>query len=236
MRCLIFLAAFAAVAHGEDEFLFACPESYGDYEDTEFCDYFWRCNRGEAEAMECEDGHAFDPRLRGNIYPCDYAFKVNCTGREQLQTPIPGIDPECERQHGIYPDPELCGVYYTCKNGVATRTSCASNLHFHIESRQCLWPEDAGRGNCDAREKVGNFSCPLDATKALDANGNWNNNPTYLNPEDCRLFYVCLNGITPQQGGCPVGTVFNDVTQKCDDPSNVPGCENYYGSEDEESL
>ena len=68
------------------------------------------------------------------------------------EDPIPGIDPECLNQHGIFPHAELCNVYYVCKDGVATRTNCASGLHFHIESRQCLWPEDAGRGDCQSRE------------------------------------------------------------------------------------
>ena len=76
---------------------------------------------------------------------------------------------------------------------------------------------------CPTITEIGNFSCPLDATKAVDANGNWDVNPTYLNEDDCRLFYVCLNGVKPQLGGCPVGTVFNDVSRKCDEPINVPG-------------
>ncbi|XP_037083462.1 protein obstructor-E-like [Pollicipes pollicipes] len=236
MRSLIFLAVLA-VAYGQDDFQFVCPESYGDYEDTEFCDYFWRCNRGEAEPLECQDGHAFNPNLRGSIYPCDYVFKVNCTGRESLQDPQPGIDLECERQHGIYPDPELCDTYYVCKDGVATRSQCAPGLHFHIKSRECRWPDEAGRGLCDKRESLGDFSCPLDATNAVDVHGNRDNNPTYIHPDDCRLFYVCLNGVKPMEGGCPEGTVFNDATRKCDDPANVEGCENYYSSvEGEQDL
>jgi hypothetical protein len=29
-------------------------------------------------------------------------------------------------------------------------------------------------------------------------------------------------------GGCPINTVFNPAEQKCDEPENVPGCQDYY--------
>ena len=29
-------------------------------------------------------------------------------------------------------------------------------------------------------------------------------------------------------GGCPVNTVFNPVAEKCDEPENVAGCQDYY--------
>ena len=47
-------------------------------------------------------------------------------------------------------------------------------------------------------------------------------------PTSCRLYYVCLNGVTPNEAGCTSGVVFNERTGKCDDPANVPGCENTY--------
>ena len=47
-------------------------------------------------------------------------------------------------------------------------------------------------------------------------------------PTSCRLYYVCLNGVTPNEAGCGSGLVFNERTGKCDDPANVPGCENTY--------
>ncbi|XP_037080011.1 protein obstructor-E-like [Pollicipes pollicipes] len=223
MRLLIVFALLAG-AYGQE---FTCPEAFGDYADFEYCDYFWRCTRDVAELKQCEDGHAFNPRLRGTIYPCDYSFSTNCTGRTLLQDPRPGPDPQCERQHGIFADPQLCDTYYVCKNGVATRTQCAPGLHVALDSRECVWPEAANRGACDARERLGDFSCPPDAANALDVHGNRESNPTYAH-DDCRYFYVCLNGVKPSLGGCPEGTVFNDVSGKCDDPINVAGCENYY--------
>ena len=42
-------------------------------------------------------------------------------------------------------------------------------------------------------------------------------------PKDCRLYYVCLDGITPSDAGCTHGTVFNPTTHQCDNPGNVEG-------------
>ena len=47
-------------------------------------------------------------------------------------------------------------------------------------------------------------------------------------PHRSRLYYVCLNGVTPNEAGCNKGLVFNPDTSKCDVPVNVPGCEDTY--------
>ena len=52
--------------------------------------------------------------------------------------------------------------------------------------------------------------------------------PALPHPTSCRLYYVCLNGVTPNEAGCGPGLVFNSVNAKCDDPENVPGCEDTY--------
>ena len=52
--------------------------------------------------------------------------------------------------------------------------------------------------------------------------------PALPHPTSCRLYYVCLNGVTPNEAGCGKGLVFNPDTSKCDVPVNVPGCEDTY--------
>jgi len=47
--------------------------------------------------------------------------------------------------------------------------------------------------------------------------------PALPHPKDCRLYYVCLDGITPSAAGCTHGKVFNPTTQQCDIPTNVEG-------------
>lgn len=46
--------------------------------------------------------------------------------------------------------------------------------------------------------------------------------PTYINPDDCQKFYVCLNGQTPQESSCSLGQVYNEKTMMCDFPEHVP--------------
>ena len=47
--------------------------------------------------------------------------------------------------------------------------------------------------------------------------------PALPHPDDCRLYYVCLNGVDPSDAGCPPGKVFNPTIQQCDLPANVNG-------------
>lgn len=47
--------------------------------------------------------------------------------------------------------------------------------------------------------------------------------PKYPHPTDCQRFYVCLNGVEPRDLGCQVGEVYNEESQRCDAPENVPG-------------
>lgn len=65
------------------------------------------------------------------------------------------------------------------------------------------------------------FSCPKEPPQ--DSRGQAVAHPVYAHPQDCQKFYVCLNGITPREQGCSIGEVYNEETQKCDSPENVPG-------------
>ena len=70
------------------------------------------------------------------------------------------------------------------------------------------------------REKLANgFSCP---------GGKLGVHIALPHPSNCRSYYVCLNGVDPSEQGCSNGKVFNPSTSACDDPPNVPGCEDYY--------
>ncbi|KAG5861453.1 hypothetical protein JTB14_022484 [Gonioctena quinquepunctata] len=60
--------------------------------------------------------------------------------------------------------------------------------------------------------------------------------PTFAHPDDCQKFYICRDGIAPQKGACAAGKVYNEDTFTCDDPSNVPGCEDYYSGKSSGSL
>ena len=46
--------------------------------------------------------------------------------------------------------------------------------------------------------------------------------PSFPNLEDCTKFYVCLNGITPQEASCNNGQVFDEKKMLCGLPETVP--------------
>jgi len=65
------------------------------------------------------------------------------------------------------------------------------------------------------------FSCP--DGDVVGPNGRILPHPTFAHPDDCQKFYICRNGVIPQYGSCSAGSVYNDVSFKCDEPENVPG-------------
>lgn len=78
------------------------------------------------------------------------------------------------------------------------------------------------------------FNCPTSSVKSTDEKGQVVAHPKYPHPTDCQKFYVCLNGVDKRPLGCPSGQVYNDVSQMCDAPENVTGCEDWYKDESEE--
>lgn len=74
---------------------------------------------------------------------------------------------------------------------------------------------------CNIGKLKDGFECPKGGQ--TDANGNLVAHPKYAHPTDCQRFYVCLNGQEPRDLGCQVGEVYNEESQRCDAPENVPG-------------
>ncbi|XP_054271048.1 protein obstructor-E-like isoform X2 [Macrosteles quadrilineatus] len=208
---------------------FKCPDKkYGQYEDTVQCDKYYECDEGVATQKLCPDGLVFDPTNR-KINKCDQPFNVDCGDRLELQ------DPQgthlCPRRNGYFahPDETVCNIFYNCIEGESTEITCPSGLHFDEYSGTCVWPASAGRQNCgeaDTMKLKDGFSCPKEGQAS--GHGQAVAHPVYAHPEDCQKFYVCLNGITPREQGCSLGEVYNEETQRCDAPENVPGCKDYY--------
>lgn len=93
-----------------------------------------------------------------------------------------------------------------------------------------MWSDQVAE--CAAEELADGFKCPAEdngiGTYSL-----------YAHPDDCRLYYVCMNR-SPREYGCPIGTVFRigdlEGTGQCSAPEDVPGCEKYYGDLDMKTL
>lgn len=81
-----------------------------------------------------------------------------------------------------------------------------------IPTRTCLRSIHAEVGN--------GFQCPENGDVATGAFSR------HAHPEDCRRYYVCMNG-NAREYGCPLGTVFkigdDDVSGFCTDPEEVEG-------------
>merc|ERR1711892_300800 len=218
------------------------------YQDPDQCDKYWTCVKGESKRSLCPDGLVFHPGKEDGEDPCDLKHNVpdKCEGRPKLQRPKPG-DGHCPRQNGVYPsaDPFECDTYYSCLNGKSSPTKCVQGLHYSDVIGTCVWPRESGREDCasDDEESSGRRKKPKsmkgpDATTRKPAEALSNGfkcpggpigvHPALPHPTDCRLYYVCLGGLTPSDAGCTKGKVFNPTTQQCDSPGNVEGCEFYY--------
>ena len=235
---------------GQIEFI--CPGGKdGLYPHPTQCDRYFECINKKVKRRLCADGHGFDPDRVDESDPCNqiHNIKGKCKERPDLQRPKPG-DANCPRQNGVYPSPDvtICDIFYTCLNGKSSMKQCPEGLHFDPKIGTCVWARDSSREGClsenqrrkkkkpkgkrrqqqpqqdDSNQKKGDslpngFQCP---------GGKLGFHPALPHPTSCRLYYVCLNGVTPNEAGCGRGLVFNAETEKCDKPENVPGCEETY--------
>ncbi|XP_018330078.1 protein obstructor-E [Agrilus planipennis] len=207
---------------------FKCPKQSGYYPDPIQCDLYYDCVDGIPEEKLCPDGLVFedsDPKYER----CDIPTNVECGERTELQEPKP--TPGCPRANGFFrhPDPEACDKFYNCVEGVPRELPCPPGLVYDDTRSTCSWQADSGRKDCiKSRKEVldDGFSCP--DGEVLGPDGRALPHPTFAHAEDCKLFYICKNGVQPQKGACDYGEVYNEDTMKCDDPANVPGCEEYY--------
>ncbi|XP_073982285.1 chitin binding Peritrophin-A domain-containing protein Gasp isoform X1 [Rhodnius prolixus] len=210
---------------------FKCPDDYGFYPHHISCDKYWKCDNGVADLKTCGNGLAFDdtdPKyLKEN---CDYLHNVDCGDRNQLEPPVG--TPHCPRLYGIFADDGKCDTFWNCWNGEASRYQCSPGLAYDRDARVCMWADQVPE--CKNEEVAGGFNCP--APGEVPAAGSFSR---HAHPDDCRKYFICLDG-TPREYGCPIGTVFkigdSEGTGSCEDPEDVPGCEDYYGDLDLKSI
>ncbi|EEZ97330.1 cuticular protein analogous to peritrophins 3-A2 precursor [Tribolium castaneum] len=207
---------------------FKCPDRTGFFPDPVQCDLYYVCSKGEYEEKLCPDGLVFDAR-DPNHERCDIPANVDCDERTELQEPHPS--PGCPRANGYYrhSDPLACDKFFNCVNGVPHELPCPPGLIYDDTASTCAWPDDSHRKDCKnaKRDKLDDgFTCPDE--EILGPGGRKLPHPTFAHPEDCGKFYICRNGVMPQKGQCVKGLVYNEETFTCDDPKNVPGCEDYY--------
>ena len=184
--------------------------------DNQQCDRFHMCDENGRLAAEflCEDGLVFDSISK----QCGLPFKIGCeaSGRLLLQEPQPIGN--CPRQNGKWAVEDTCNQYIDCSSGVERLVTCQNHLVYDDKTGDCEHPDVADRPGCTAEELYG-FSCPSKVGQAR-----------FAAESDCRAFFTCAvyTSYHPRLGGCPVGTVYNEEREICDDPENVPRCKDYY--------
>lgn len=231
MRTYFVIAAILiAGTNGQESF--KCPDDFGFYPHHISCDKYWKCDNNVAELKTCGNGLAFDASDNKFLTEnCDYLHNVDCGERTQLEPPVG--TPHCARLYGIFPDEKKCDVFWNCWNGEASRYQCSPGLAYDREARVCMWADQVPE--CRNEEVAGGFTCPA-AGEVSGASGSFSR---HAHPEDCRKYYICLEGIA-REYGCPIGTVFKigdaDGSGACEDPEDVPGCEDYYGDLDLKSI
>jgi len=229
--CAIIAALCVASATAAADF--ECPKPNGQFEDEIQCDRYWDCQDGEAKSKLCPDGLVFDP-LNRKINKCDQPFNVDCGDRTELQPPK--STKFCPRKNGFFahPDESVCDIFYNCIEGDALEMKCTVGLHFDEFSGTCVWPDTAKREGCETplKKSPSGFSCPKNQPKT-DERGQVVTHPQFPHATDCQKFHVCLNGEDPRDLACQEGEVYNDASQKCDAPENVPGCEDWYKDPEE---
>ncbi|KAH1006022.1 hypothetical protein HUJ04_006904 [Dendroctonus ponderosae] len=136
----------------------------------------------------------------------------------------------CPRANGFYrhDDPQVCDKFFNCVDGKPIELPCPPGLIYDDVASTCAWPESSGRQCTNSKRDSldDGFSCPEGNVQGPD--GRTLPHPTFAHPEDCDKFYICRNGVQPQKGYCANKTVYNEESFRCDDPANVPGCENYF--------
>ncbi|XP_042885547.1 protein obstructor-E-like isoform X2 [Penaeus japonicus] len=208
---------------------FLCPEPYGFFADLEQCDKYYECIDDIPKPLLCEDGKVYDEfkGKAGHVDPCDIPYVVDCGDRLLMQPPS-NSSVYCPRLHGIFADNKFCNKYYTCIDGLHTVTECPAGLHFDRKTGTCAWEAAAGRTNCADEKKCINDFCCEGAQDFVDGEGRSVPHPAFPNLVDCQKFYVCHNGINPQEASCSLGQVFNEETMMCDYPENVFACIGWY--------
>merc|ERR1712168_787927 len=187
--------------------------------DNEQCDKFHMCDENGNLSAEllCEDGMVFETVSKECILP----FHINCAreGRSKLREPKPRN--RCPRLNGRWAIEDTCDMYIDCTSGIERQVKCENHLVFDEERGDCQHPDEANRAGCTAEEIYG-FTCPTGDRSLM----------LTRHPAEggCRVFFDCgvHTMFNPRLSGCGVGTVFNEVTQQCDQPENVPRCKDYY--------
>ncbi|XP_077975044.1 uncharacterized protein LOC120329598 isoform X4 [Styela clava] len=183
---------------------------------------------GDTSSDPCADGTYTEGTLFLYTEGC-FPYYYECVHDQSLQRPCapgtvfstsvgvcihPRDHPACVDgcTHGdlFIPDEGCYSFYFQCVHGEPVEKLCGDGLVFDSTTNTCNWPASVpacvvGSGDCHGHE----------------------HEDLYLPDNGCHnYFYQCVHG-TAVKMPCPAGLAFNEDTQECDWPSNVPACPGY---------
>ncbi|KAK7087242.1 uncharacterized protein [Littorina saxatilis] len=206
---------------------FECDVLNGYFRNHEDCSAYVECLDGVAFHRKCMTGTVFDATRKkctwSSLVPdCRVTFGSEASEEKNYQ--VDGF--QCPTTDGYYRDPASCSTYYHCIDGKAMPRVCDPNNFFDPQASQCRWAKLVT--DCDNRGlpvyvdklPVSKFVCPL-------PNGH------YRDPEDCSVFYHCLQDV-PYRGACRRHHAFDVDLLTCVPRSEVPGCKQNHVTEEKD--
>uniref|UniRef100_A0A1I7ZG42 Chitin-binding type-2 domain-containing protein n=1 Tax=Steinernema glaseri TaxID=37863 RepID=A0A1I7ZG42_9BILA len=199
----------------------------GVYQIQECADIFYQCHSGYTEIRTCPQGLFYD----ADLDTCERrALVPACGGTRPTQSPPEGQllprDTYCEgKSDGIYSAAKCSIFFYYCKGGNATKFRCARGMYYDYEVEKCrvksLIPA------CGAVQPTYPATSlnPPDTIHPIDKSCEGKKNGRYALGECENALYICENFVR-YHASCPIGYVFDPITQRCQNESRVPACSN----------
>ncbi|XP_031786450.1 uncharacterized protein LOC100680479 [Nasonia vitripennis] len=131
-----------------------------------------------------------------------------------VKCPIPSVG-----RDDLLPNPNDCGSYYHCVNGVPKLKKCPAATVVLVLIMVAAFAASAPNQpkKRSSAQKSG-VKCPTPSSLGKDE--------LLPNPHDCATYYQCAHG-TPTLMPCPAGLHFNPREQYCDWPWEA-GCDPYF--------
>lgn len=162
------------------------------------CSKFMICNRLWIE-MECP-GHLL---FSIDTLHCEYPQNAKCCEN------CKALKKECEVEGSRFVQPDSCGSYFECQQGMLVEVKCSEIQHYDPILGMCI------DGVCNFLASTTLQALSENKLPSCNFKG-----ALYPNHKDCSKFYVC-NGSTLVAQSCPPSTFFSTSHNNCKDKAHA---------------